>query len=53
MGDDANIKTIADRKIETGINDGAYIEVIEGLTDGDTVAIPVEIEDLFGMRQYN
>lgn len=53
MGEDANIKTIADRKIETGINDGAYIEVIEGLTDGDTVAIPVEIEDLFGMRQYN
>lgn len=42
MGEDANIITVADHKIETGLNDGAYIEVIEGLSDGDTVAIPME-----------
>ena len=42
LGADANIKTVADHKIETGINDGAYIEVIEGLADGDTIATPAE-----------
>lgn len=44
MGEDANIITVADHKITTGLNDGAYIEVIEGLTDGDTVAVPQEKE---------
>jgi len=44
MGADANIITVADHMIETGLNDGAYIEVIEGLTDGDIVAIPMEEE---------
>jgi len=50
MGEDANIKTIADHKITAGLNDGAYIEVVEGLTDGDTIAMPLEegLEVAFG-----
>ena len=52
MGEDADVKTVADHKIVTGLNDGAYIEVIEGLSDGDTVAVPKEagIEELMTMR---
>ena len=42
LGADANIKTVADHKIETGINDGAFIEVIEGLSEGDMIAVPLE-----------
>lgn len=42
MGEDVNLVTVADHKIETGLNDGAYIEVVEGLSEGDTVAIPME-----------
>ena len=42
LGKDANGKTVADHKILTGINDGAYIEVLNGLSAGDTVAMPVE-----------
>ncbi len=42
LGEDANVKTVADHKIVTGINDGAYIEVLDGLEAGDTVAVPVE-----------
>ncbi|MEX1378383.1 MAG: HlyD family efflux transporter periplasmic adaptor subunit [Eubacteriales bacterium] len=42
LGKDANIKTVADHKIKTGINDGAYIEVLEGLEEGDTVAVERE-----------
>ena len=40
LGEDANIKTVADHKIITGLNDGAYIEVVEGLNEGDTIAVP-------------
>ncbi len=52
LGEDANVKTVADHKITTGINDGAYIEVLDGLSEGDTIAVLLEegIEIQVGRR---
>ncbi len=40
LGADAGVKTVADHKISVGINNGTYIEVTDGLSEGDTVVIP-------------
>ena len=42
LGEDIYVKTVADHKITTGINDGAYIEVLDGLSEGDTIVMEKE-----------
>ncbi len=39
LGEDAESKTVADHKISVGINNGTYIEVTEGLSEGDSVVV--------------
>ncbi|NLG36587.1 MAG: efflux RND transporter periplasmic adaptor subunit [Clostridiales bacterium] len=55
LGDDAGTLTTANHRVVTGITDGINIEILEGLTEGDTVAVPKKSVDwmteMFNMRR--
>jgi multidrug efflux pump subunit AcrA (membrane-fusion protein) len=42
LGADAATKTVADHKVTVGVSDGTNIEILEGLSVGDTITVPVE-----------
>ena len=51
MGDEIGTTDVATHEITIGITDGVYVEIIEGLSEGDTVAVPVELSDTLEMMQ--
>lgn len=48
LGADAGAVTVADHAVTTGLTDGTYIEILDGLSESDTVTIPGKTVDGLG-----
>jgi len=49
MASEIGTTNVATHEVTIGLNDGVNVEILEGLSEGDSVAVPVELSDTMRM----
>ncbi len=51
MANEIGTTTVATHEVTIGITDGVNVEILEGLAEGDEIAVPVELSDTMEMMR--